>query len=358
MPLIALLKMESILDNVVALVKQHPAGIPLKKFSVFYNQTYRQNLTLSSLGFNSMASLVAALDEDLVLEGELVIHKSHCRARQPTAMVPTKATKHSKSMEVLENIVAMVKHHSAGIPLKKLAVSYKQTYHKNLTLSSLGFNSMVSLVASLDRDLVLVGQLVLHKDHCRESQAGAGASAKAAEDNKRIEKVLENVVAMIKEHPDGIPLKMVAIVYSQKYRHNLVLASLGFNTISCLVASLKGDLVVRKEVVFHKIHQPPSEPVAEKSATMDSRPATPQRTESLKASPSVTVPQVDVSSPHVPPTQAGMNILGPPLISTASLFSSLFTMPRPAETLTQQQLYQRVIEVSYEDKIDHRVFVI
>lgn len=359
MPLIALLKMEGILDNVVALVKQYPAGIPLKKFSVFYNQTYRQNLTLYSLGFNSMASLVAALDEDLVVEGELVIHKSHCRARQPKAMVPTKATKHSKTMEVLENIVAMVKHHSAGIPLKKLAVSYMQTYQKNLTLSSLGFNSMVSLVASLDRDLVLVGQLVLHKDHCCESQAGAGASTKATEDNERIEKVLENVVAIIKEHPDGIPLKMVAIVYSQKYHHNLVLASLGFNTISCLVASLKGDLVVRKEVVFHKIHQRPSGPVAEKSATMDSRPATtPQKTESLKASPSVTVPQVNVTSPHVPPTKAGMNILGPPLISTASLFSSLFTMPQPAETLTEQQLYQRVIEVSYEDKIDHRVFVI
>lgn len=200
---------------------------------------------------------------------------------------------------VLENIVAMVKQHPVGIPFKKLAVFYSQTYHKNLILSSLGFNSMASLVASLDRDLVVEGKLVFHKDHCCESGAiaGAGASAKATEDNKWIEKVLENIVAMIKEHPDGIPLKRLAIVYSQKYRHNLALVSLGFKTMSSLVACLKGDLVVRGDVVFHKIH-PPSQPVAGKSAkaTEDSRPATPMKTESLIATPSVTVPEVNFSS--------------------------------------------------------------
>lgn len=285
--------MDRVLDNIVALVKQHSAGIPLKKLAVFYSQTYRQNLTLSSLGFVSMASLVASLEEDLVVEGELVIHKINSGAGQTEAVVSTKATENEKNKNVLENIVGMVKQHSSGIPLKKLSVFYKQTYHKNLTLSSLGFNSMVSLVASLDRNLVLVGQLVLHKDHCCESQAGAGsgASAKATKDNNSIEKVLENV-----------------------------------------------------------------EPVSEKSPTKDSRPATPlQMPAKASTSTSVTLPQVNVNSPYVPPTQAVMNILGPPLIS-APLFSTLFTAPQ--QKLTQQQLYQRVLEVSNEDKIDHSVFFI
>ncbi|XP_044034429.1 protein NO VEIN isoform X2 [Siniperca chuatsi] len=350
--------MEEVLENIVAMVRQHPAGIPLKKLAIFYSQTYHKNLTLSSIGFDSMASLVASLDGDLVVEGEIVFHKTHRhQVRRAGAGVSTKATEDSGTMEeVLENIVAMVRQHPAGIPLKKLAIFYSQTYHKNLTLSSIGFDSMASLVASLDGDLVVEGEIVFYKDHGCESRAGAaaGASAEVTED-KRIEKVLENIVAMMKEYPDGIPLKMVATVYSQKYCHNLTLASLGFKTISCLVSSLKRDLVVRGEVVFHKIHQPVA------GTSEDSRPATPQRTESLvgkSSTTSVTMPQVDISSRFEPPTQAGINLLGPPLISTDSLFSTyglpvnpLFTASKPAEKLTQQQLYQRVVEVMKNYKL-------
>lgn len=258
--------------------------------------------------------------------------------------------------------MALVKQHPDGIPLKKLAVYYNQAYHKNLTISSLGFDSMSSLVASLDRDLVVERELVFHKSHYCESKARA--SAKAPEDIERIDEVLKNIVNMMKDHPEGIPLKKVAIVYSQKYRHNLALASLGFTTISCLVAYLKGDLVVRGEVVFHKIHLPPSQPVPEYSTKVneDSRPATPQRTESLIITPSVTVPQGDVTSECVHTIQAAIPNLGPPLCSLFSTpcpvpVNTRFTVPKQAKELTQQQLYQRVIEVSFEDKyVDHRVF--
>ncbi|XP_076616737.1 uncharacterized protein LOC143339417 isoform X1 [Chaetodon auriga] len=348
--------MEKVLDNIVAMVKDYPAGIRLKNLAALYNQIYHNNLTLSSLGFDSIASLVASLDRDLVVEGKRVFHKSHHRAKQTGAGTSTKTTDDTNIVEVLENIVAMMKQHSAGIPLKKLAVIYGQTYRSNLTLSSLGFNSMANLVASMDRDLVVDGEQVFHKDHWRESWAvaEAGASVKATDD-ERIDKVLENIVAMMKEYPDGIPLKMVAIVYSQRYRHNLALASLGFSTISSLVASLKGDLVVKADVVFHRIHQPPSQSVAGTSAkvTEDSRASTPQRAESLVATPGVPgCSQVDVNPHCMPPTQAEIDHLCPPLISTASLFSTpclpvntLFTVSKPAEKLTQQQLYQRVIEV-------------
>lgn len=249
---------------------------------------------------------------------------------------------------VRENIVALVKQNPAGIPLKQLAVFYNQKYRQNLSLSSLGFDSMVSLVASLDSDLFLVGQLVHHKDNLLESKGininGAGAVAKAAERQK----ILENVVSLIKEHPDGIPLKKVAVVYSQKYHHNLVLASLGFKTISNLVSSLK-ELVIQEEDVFHETHRLPKETVPEKSANKDSRPATPQEVQVLEIQSSVTVPHRDVRSPSVPSSQAGMNYLGPTLVSTAPL-----AVPWPPDKQTDlilNQLYQRVIEVSYEDKI-------
>lgn len=251
---------------------------------------------------------------------------------------------------VREKIVALVKENPAGIPLKKLAVFYNQKYRQNLSLSSLGFDSMVNLVATLDNDLFLVEQLVHHKDHFLESKGinGAGAVAKAA----GRQKILENVVSLIKEHPDGIPLKKVAVVYSQKYHHNLVLASLGFNTISNLVTSLK-ELVVRGEDVFHETHRLPRETVPEKSANKDSRPATPQRTESPKAGPPVTAPHRDVRSPSVPSTQAGVNYLVPTLVSTAPLAAPW--PPDKQTDLTLDQLYQRVIEVSYEDKINYKI---
>ncbi|XP_056285066.1 uncharacterized protein wu:fj29h11 isoform X2 [Pseudoliparis swirei] len=330
--------MEKVLENVVAMVKEHPAGIPLKKLSVFYSQTYRKNLTLTSLGFDSMSSLLVSLDKDLVVEEQLVHHKAHCHLRQAGSGASTKATEDHKDIEgVLEDIVAMVKQHSDGIPLKKISVTYRRTYNKHLTLSSLGFDSMASLVAALDRDLVVEGELVFCNYHHRGSRAGAGPPAKATED--KFENVLKNVVALMTEFPDGIPLKTVAIVYSQKYRHNLALASLGFQTISCLVASLKGDLVVRGDIVFHKIHQAQNQLLAGKplKATEDSRPATPQRTEPLlgksSATPSAPVPQMDV-----PPTAS--------LCSTHCLpVNPLFPASKPAEKLTQQQLYQRVIEV-------------
>lgn len=65
------------LERILNMMKLHPEGIPLKKLSVAYGQEYRQNLTLASLGFKSMADLVASLDEELVVEKEHVYHKIH-----------------------------------------------------------------------------------------------------------------------------------------------------------------------------------------------------------------------------------------------------------------------------------------
>lgn len=74
---------------------------------------------------------------------------------------------------VRKNVVALVKEQPAGIPLKKLVQHYQQKYHQNLTFSTLGFDSVRSLIASLDSELVIVGQRVTHKDHLCNNQVGA-----------------------------------------------------------------------------------------------------------------------------------------------------------------------------------------
>lgn len=259
---------------------------------------------------------------------------------------------------VLKSVVALVLQHPDGIPLKKIAVLYSQKYHSNLTLSKLGFDSMASLVASLDQELVVLGEQVFHRDHVAAAGVGPRNQSlpKAAQQGKKAGEVLKNIVAMIKEHPDGIPLSMIAINYSQKYRHNLFLAFLGFKNISSLVESLKDDLIVIKDTVFHKIHQSPKQPQAGTltNATGDSRPATPKTPDPLARNNSPAPPTVLVQavSHSVSATQASMRLIGPPLVATVPVYATncapvnptLFAT-KPAADMTQQQLYQRVLEV-------------
>lgn len=226
-----------------------------------------------------------------------------------------------------KNIIELVKQNPAGIPLKKLAVFYNQKYRENLSVSSLGFDSMVSLITSLDCDLVLEGQMVRHRDHCANSKAETenGGTAKAAERQAVPRRnILKNVVALIKEHPEGIPLKKVAVGYSRKYKHNLVLSSLGHTTMSSLVASVKA-LVVREDVVFYGSHQQPKTTVSEKPAKNDSRPVISPGAQQPR--PSLSAPVVDVGPSNVP-------------------------APSPLErrnTPSQDRLYQRVVEVSFQN---------
>lgn len=154
-----------------------------------------------------------------------------------------------------------------------------------------------------------------------------------------MEQVLEDVLALLKENPAGIPLKKLAVFYNQTYRRNLTLSSLGFKTISCLVESLSEHLVVREDVVFHKIHQPHNQPAAGTpgTATEDNGPATPPRRGARgrtgRAGPSCSAPERDASAHHVPPDAHCLPVHPPAAAST------------PAETL-----------VSSEDKCTTAVF--
>lgn len=80
--LAALPMMESVREKVVALVKEHPAGIPLKKLAHYYQKKYKQNLSLSSLGIDSVTSLITSLDSELVINGQMVIYNDTLRINQ------------------------------------------------------------------------------------------------------------------------------------------------------------------------------------------------------------------------------------------------------------------------------------
>ncbi|XP_035998446.1 protein NO VEIN isoform X3 [Fundulus heteroclitus] len=283
---------------------------------------------------------------------------------------PKKGPKPSEMEDVLENVVALVRQHPDGIPLKKLSMYYNQTYRTNLAIRDLNFTSNLSMVSSLE-DLVVEGQLVFHKDHRPQSPDAAGAECrppapqpeavtKAKKKEKKTEKALQNVVDLIKELPEGIPLENVAIVYRQKYKKKLSPPALGFQTVSRMVESLKEDLVLQGEMVFHRMYLPESRPAAGTSTKIKvgSRPQTPKTPDSLKESRSSHPGnQVAASlwekSPHgVSVPQSGVNLIGSPLMASGSSSSAhiIFGSPPvaaspPAKPLTQDQLFGRVLEI-------------
>lgn len=65
--------MDSVEDNIVALVKEHPTGITLKKLVEYYEKKYHQKLTFPS-GFDSVSSLIASLGNGLVIVGQKVMY--------------------------------------------------------------------------------------------------------------------------------------------------------------------------------------------------------------------------------------------------------------------------------------------
>lgn len=73
--------MDGLKDEIVALVKEHPPGIPLKKLAKYYQKKYKKKLP-SIPGFESVTSLIASLDSELVIVGQKVMYKvSDCNAQ-------------------------------------------------------------------------------------------------------------------------------------------------------------------------------------------------------------------------------------------------------------------------------------
>ncbi|XP_067225099.1 uncharacterized protein wu:fj29h11 isoform X1 [Chanodichthys erythropterus] len=80
---------DGVFKDVVELVKENPRGIPIRKLSMFFNQKYRRNLTVSDLGFSSIPSFIDSLSDELLVEKQTIFHKNHRGApAAPTPAIP------------------------------------------------------------------------------------------------------------------------------------------------------------------------------------------------------------------------------------------------------------------------------
>lgn len=70
-------------------------------------------------------------------------------------------------------------------------------------------------------------------------------------------KTSQEVVELVQEHPEGIPLKLLCRLYNQRYKRNLAVLDLGFASLSSFVDSLAKDLLVENAIIFHKMYRDP-----------------------------------------------------------------------------------------------------
>ncbi|XP_061912312.1 uncharacterized protein wu:fj29h11 [Entelurus aequoreus] len=70
-----------------------------------------------------------------------------------------------------------------------------------------------------------------------------------------MEKILEDIVSMVKLYPEGMPVKKLCLYYSQTYHQNLTLSHLGFKSSEALIHSLDKDLFTKGKLVFHNDHK-------------------------------------------------------------------------------------------------------
>ncbi|XP_041714657.1 uncharacterized protein wu:fj29h11 isoform X2 [Coregonus clupeaformis] len=190
-----------------------PGGVEVPKLCARYKQMYGKQLTLGEYGLAGLQELFVALGDQVCVErqdkmnlvrlsspgdqmeytqpqqGPVRERRRRRKRREEGEKEETdvnkcpsgallRKTAMSETEKVQRDILSLVEQHPEGIPLNKLTVAYSQKYHRNLTLSSLGFSSKSSLVASLDGELCVDGDLVFHRTH----RGAAGAPAQAGGD--------------------------------------------------------------------------------------------------------------------------------------------------------------------------------
>lgn len=193
------------------------------------------------------------------------------------------------------------------------------------------------------------------------------------------EKAQRKILSLVEQHPEGIPLKKLTVAYSQKYHRNLTLSSLGFSSISSLVASLDGELYVDRDLVFHRSHRGAAGAPAQAGGdqvNISCRPRSgkdpPSRTPSpravqLKTPPLSTAPisfgfscgsvsdllQPAPGSRYGPPPSSGSSLgatcpsIPPSAVPHSSPLLSFSSTVKENEEVTQEELLERVKEVCY-----------
>ncbi|KAJ7984929.1 hypothetical protein DPEC_G00359850 [Dallia pectoralis] len=203
-------RLNQLKGEVLHMLTTAPGGVEVPRLRASYKQMYGRRLKLGEYGLVGLQELFAALGDQVYVErlNKMNVVKLRCFGDQGESSQTQQWSVQERRREAVEEedadvstslsgalprgtamsdtekaereIIDLVEQRPEGIPLNKLTVSYSQRYHRNLTLSSLGFSSTASLVDSMEELYVDQG-LVFHRNH---KEAG-GTAEKAKEDQAK-----------------------------------------------------------------------------------------------------------------------------------------------------------------------------
>ncbi|XP_035259283.1 protein NO VEIN isoform X1 [Anguilla anguilla] len=283
--------MDKLREDILNLCQHYPQGLPLLKIPLLYRAMYKKPLDLGPDGF--LEGFLEAMADDLTLEctqaGVAVrpaqFHPPHCDSAQPSphryhpAQVPVEAppvvpTKDCNKEAVLQQlqveILYLLRCTPGGVELPKLCSKYRKLYGRKLTLSHYGLGGLQELLVLLGDQVCM--EHVNNKNVLKEasqrncsqhltdngpSASGPGCSPSPKKMGKKVEKASLEVLELLKQHPEGIPIKNLANAFNKKYQKKLKISKLGFSSVALFVESLGDEVLIDQEVVFHRSHIPP-----------------------------------------------------------------------------------------------------
>ncbi|KAK7134163.1 hypothetical protein R3I93_017539 [Phoxinus phoxinus] len=238
--------LQTLKEEVVTLLQSYPEGIEVSRFTALYRRVYGRRFgPLTSYGLSGLQELVLQIGDRVCVER--THSKNIIRAVNPVLLDPGRDEDFEKTCK---DVVELVKSYQEGIPLLKLAEFYNKAYGRPIRKKELGFSSIASFIDSLSQELYVEKGQIFYRSAMADASTPTVFSAPV-----HIDGVYKDVVELVKENPKGIPLKLLSIFFSQKYRRNLKVSDFGFCSISSFIDSLSDELLVEKERIFHKNHR-------------------------------------------------------------------------------------------------------
>ncbi|XP_041077227.1 protein NO VEIN-like isoform X2 [Polyodon spathula] len=284
--------MDQLKEEIYHLCSFHTEGIPVLKLPFIYRQTYSKQLNIAQYGFKSLEDLLEIMLDTVTLQFDkkgLTAKAAAPRTRFenftnvpitiPNPLATTALTQKASSLpattpipppaddqlpQLREELNIMFQYFPDGIELSKIRNSYKTMFNRKLKLSEYGFASLKDLLLLLG-DTVCVerqGEKNIVKTVRATATPPRPMVKELAETNSdqrpysvemfkvTMEKVQRDVLELLKLNPDGIHLKRLTVTYSQRYKRNLTVSTLGFPSLTAFIESMKDELHLEGELIL------------------------------------------------------------------------------------------------------------
>ncbi|XP_058848447.1 uncharacterized protein LOC117424580 isoform X2 [Acipenser ruthenus] len=372
--------MDQLKQEIYHLCSFHPEGIPVLKLPLIYRQTYSKQLNIAQYGFKSLEALLEVMLDTITLQFDkngLTVKAAAPRTRFenftnvpitiPNPLATTALTQKASSLpaatpilppagdqlpRLREDLTTMFLGFPDGIELSKIRKSYKTMFHRKLRLSEYGFAGLKDLLLLLGDTVVVErqGEKNIVKTVRSTTAQPRPAVKELAETNsdqrpysverfkvKKMKKVQQDILDLLKLNPDGIHLKKLAVTYSQRYKVNLTVSTFGFPSLTAFIKSMKDELHLEGELILLGAdHRPENRDPTPPAAAVKQEP--PMAAAAVTKQPS---PQpADTPGARVPQQKT-------PAAPRSSILSSIVSLsPSPPTTkLTEEQLLQNVTEL-------------